>query len=225
MVNSILSIVSKLNLYMYDLQPNRTYARCHIRADARVKFANAQYRTHPRFTPSFPFRVGTQERSYCDRHIQSKLSLPGLYNILLPYNQRYHPPRSLFTALVPLLPLPPRPPPLAFIPHAILKPRQLAVGVVARDGEGVRQFQPGFVVSSTWWGCLGYDWLSAGVNPWARPHPSISQSTPANPAGRAFHPEFVENEGENVSGKNIPDISEAQDKSSPLSLKEIISDR
>lgn len=49
---------------------------------------------------------------------------------------------------LPFLPPPPPPhlPSLAFIPHAILKPRQLAVGVVARDGEGVRQFQPGFVV-------------------------------------------------------------------------------
>lgn len=47
---------------------------------------------------------------------------------------------------LPPAPLPPHLPPLAFIPHAILKPRQLAVGVVARDDEGVRQFQPGFVV-------------------------------------------------------------------------------
>ncbi|CAL1673931.1 unnamed protein product [Lasius platythorax] len=79
--------------------------------------------------------------------------------------------------------------------------------------------------SSTWWGCLGYDWLSAGVNPWARPHPGISQSTPANPAGRAFRPESAENEGENASRKDIPDISKALDKSSSLSVKEIISGR
>ncbi|EGI69054.1 hypothetical protein G5I_02225 [Acromyrmex echinatior] len=113
----------------------------------------------------------------------------------------------------PWLPLPPPPPPppphlppLAFIPHAILKPRQLAVGVVARDGEGVRQFQP-------------------GVNPWARPHPGMSQSTSMNPTDRAFRPESTENEGENASGKDIPDVSGARDGSSSLSMKEIISDR
>jgi len=98
------------------------------------------------------------------------------------------------------------------------------VGVVARDGEGVRQFQPGFVVIP-WWGCLGYDWLSAGVNPWARPHPGMSQSTPVSPADRAFRPESTENEGENASGNDIPDVSGARDGSSSLSVKEIILDR
>ncbi|KYN10811.1 hypothetical protein ALC57_17011 [Trachymyrmex cornetzi] len=38
----------------------------------------------------------------------------------------------------------------------------------------------------------------AGVNPWARPHPGMSQSTPMNPTDRAFRPESTENEGENV---------------------------
>lgn len=80
--------------------------------------------------------------------------------------------------------------------------------------------------SSAWWGCLGYDWLSAEVNPWARPHPSMSQSTPVNPVGRAFRPESAENEGENANGKDIYRMYlEALDEPSSLSVKEIISDR
>ncbi|KYM88808.1 hypothetical protein ALC53_02573 [Atta colombica] len=64
-----------------------------------------------------------------------------------------------------------------------------------------------------------------GVNPWARPHPGMSQSTSMNPTDRAFRPESTENEGENANGKDIPDVSGARDESSSLSVKEIISDR
>lgn len=53
----------------------------------------------------------------------------------------------------------------------------------------------------------------------------MSQSTPVNPADRAFRPESTENEGENASGKDIPNVSGARDGLSSLSVKEIISDR
>lgn len=63
------------------------------------------YKIHERIMPyASRFHPSTEQPRNvgCDRHIQSSLSLPGLYSILLPYNRCYHPPWSLFTALVTL---------------------------------------------------------------------------------------------------------------------------
>lgn len=182
-----------------------------------IQHTHAHMYTHCQSLLSLPRSWTAQERRYCYRHIQSNLSLPRLYSILLPYNQCYYPPSSLFTTFISLVSsstsisssifFSSPHPTLAFIPHAILKPRQLAVGVVARDGERECDSFTRVSQSYAWWGCLGYDWLSARVNPWDRPHPGMSQSTPVNPAGWAFHPESAENEGESTSGKDIPDVS------------------